>query len=209
LSVLEIKSHIEKETETEIRQILQEAEAEAHSIIENAKKKVAAILEEHKQKRTFENLAKERSELAILRMTQKAELTKVKAGWLDRAFEEAEKRLSDFMKDTRSPAHKDFLTGLVVEGAIKMSGSRFVVLADSQVSGFLKKTLKSISKRISEAKGGEIELQLTSKPNTPAGVILQSADRRQYYNNTLEARLSATRQRLGGELYSLLFREGE
>lgn len=209
MSILEIKSHIEKETEREVQDILQKAEAEAKTIIEDAKRKAEELLQEQKNKLAKEDLAKERSELAVLRMSHKAELIKVKAQWLDRTFEEARKRLGELVRDTNSASYKQFVTGLVVEGAVRIKGSKIVIQSDDVTTEFLRKNMKSISKMISDVKREEVELQLESIQDMPPGVIVRSANKRQYYNNTLEARLSEARQKLSGELYGLLFKEGK
>jgi len=209
MSILEIKSQILKETESEVQDILNKAEIESRLIVEDAKKKAELLLEEKKQKRAKEELAKERAELAILRIGQKSELVKLKSQWLDRAFEEASKRLNEMAKDADSASYKQFVTGLVVEGALRMKGSKFTIQADSKTADLIKKNLKTISRMISDSKKAEVDLQMDVNPTTSVGVIIQSADRRQYYNNTLEARLSDVRRRLSGELYSLLFKEGE
>jgi vacuolar-type H+-ATPase subunit E/Vma4 len=208
LSVLQIRSHIEKETEAEIQNILAKAEAEAKAIVEDAKKEAARLIEEQKQKQASESLAKERSELAILRMNQRAELTRMKAEWLDRAFEEAKQRLDKLAENSGSSTYRDFLAGLVFESTVKMRGSKFTIQADNRESEILKGNLNAISKRIVQAKGVEVELQIETKPDIPPGVIIRSPDERQYYNNTLEARLTSVRQRLSGQIYSLLFKEG-
>lgn len=209
MSILEIKSHIEKETEREVQDVLQKAEAEAKTIIEEAKRKAEELLQEQKNKRAKEVLAEERSELAVLRMSHRAELIKVKAQWLDRAFEEAQNRIGELVKDADSASYKQFVTGLVVEGAVRIKGSKIFIQSDSVTTEFLKKNMKSISKMISDAKREEVELGLESVRDTPPGVIVRSADKRQYYNNTLEARLSEARQNLSGELYGMLFKEGK
>jgi len=90
-----------------------------------------------------------------------------------------------------------------------MKGSKFTIQADSKTADLIKKNLKTISRMISDSKKAEVDLQMDVNPTASVGVIIQSADRRQYYNNTLEARLSDVRRRLSGELYSLLFSEGE
>jgi V/A-type H+-transporting ATPase subunit E len=198
-----------KETESEVQDILNKAEIESKRIIEDAKKKAELLLEGKKQKWAKEELAKERAELAILRIGHKSELVKLKSQWLDRTFEEASKRLNKMAKDVDSTTYKQFVTGLVIEGALNMKGSKFIIQADSNSANLIKKNLKTISKMISDSKKAEVDLRLDSNPITSVGVIVQSADSRQYYNNTLEARLADVRHRLSGDLYSMLFKEGE
>lgn len=136
-------------------------------------------------------------------------MTKMKAEWLDRVFEDAQKRLNIMAEETDSPTYREFLTSLVEEGVVKIKGSKFTVQSNNQGSELLRKNLKAITKKISEEKGEEIELQLESIPDFPPGVMIHSSDKRLYYNNTLDARLSGAKQRLSGGLYSRLFREGK
>jgi vacuolar-type H+-ATPase subunit E/Vma4 len=206
---MEIKLHIKKETESEIQEILQKAEDEAKAIIEEARKRATTIRKEQEQKRIQENLSKERSELSILRISQKAKTSQIKAELLDRTFEEAQKRINQLTRDTGSPTYKELLTKLVVEGVSKMKSSKFVIQSNQATGDLLKKNLKEISKSTSEIKGEEVELRILPNPATPPGVIIQSTDEIEYYNNTLESRLTGARERLRGEIYGLLFKEGK
>jgi vacuolar-type H+-ATPase subunit E/Vma4 len=202
-----MRSQIERETEREVQEILQKAEAEAKTIIEEAEKKAEELLKNERNRRTTELLTRRRAELAILRMNQRTELMKVKAQWLDRAFEEAGKRLGEIARDTDSDSYRGFITDLVVEGAAKIKGSKIFIQSDNVTAGFLKKNRRSIEEAISDIKQENVEIHLETVPEMPAGVIIRSADKRQYFNNTLEARLSETRKSLSGEIYSLLFKE--
>lgn len=209
MSIQDIKSQIMRETESEVQDMLDKAGIESERIIEDAKKKAELLLEEQKQKRAKEVLTKERAELAILRIGHKSELVELKSQWLDRAFKEARERLLELAEDTDSTTYRQFITGLVVEGALNMKGSAFTIQADRNAADVIKKNLKAISKIISDSKKAEVDLRLDSNPITSIGVIVQSADSRQYYNNTLDARLADVKQRLSGDLYSMLFKEGE
>jgi vacuolar-type H+-ATPase subunit E/Vma4 len=205
LSITNFVSHIEKETKSEIEEIQHKAESEAKQIVEESKKKAQTIIEEQKHKITQEKLTKERSELAILRMKQNTELVKTKSEWLDRAFDEAKKKLLEVLKNTNSPTYKKFLSDLVVEGIVNMKGSKFIIQSNQKTNDILKKNSTTITKSASKAKGENIDLKFEQKPDIRIGVIIQSDDKHQYYNNTLEARLTATRESFGGDVYTLLF----
>ncbi|MEM4250848.1 MAG: V-type ATP synthase subunit E family protein [Candidatus Bathyarchaeia archaeon] len=207
MGITEMRSQIEKETEREIQEIIQKAEAEAKAIIEEAERKAEELLRDEKKRRTAELLARRRAEIAILRMNQRTELMKVKAQWLERAFEEAERRLAEKARGTNSDSFRRFITGLIVEGAAKIKGSKIFIQSDGVTASFLKKNKRSIEEAISNAKQENVEIHLEIVPDMPVGVIIRSADKRQYFNNTLEARLSETRKSLSGEIYSLLFKE--
>jgi vacuolar-type H+-ATPase subunit E/Vma4 len=209
LSTSDLKSYIEKGTSSEIEEIFRKADSEAKNIVEDSKQKATALLKEQEQKIVQENLAKKRSELAILRMNQKSELVRVKSNWFDRAFQDAEKKLKELIEEPASSGYKKFLTNIVVEGVSKMKGSKFIIQSDRKTNDLLKKNNITISKEISKTKGKNIELQFEQNPNISLGVIIHSEDKRQYFNNTLDARLAGVRERLGGQVYTLLFKGGD
>ncbi|WP_455278913.1 V-type ATP synthase subunit E [[Eubacterium] cellulosolvens] len=206
MSITNFLTHIEKETKSEIEEIQRKAENEANQIVEESKKKAQTIIEEQKHKMTQEELARERSEIAILRMKQNTELVKTKSEWLDRAFEEAKKKLFELLKDTNSPTYKKFLNDIIVEAIASMKGSKFIIQSDQKTNDLLKKNSATIIKSVSKAKEENIDLKFEQNPDTHIGVIVASDDKRQYYNNTLEARLTGTRKSFGGEVYTLLFK---
>ena len=205
----DLKSHIEKDTDAEIEEILRKAESEAKNIIEESKQRATTHQKVQEQKILQENLAKKRSELAILRMNQNAELVKIKSNWFDRAFQDAEKKLKELTEKPASTTYKKFLTNIVVESVAKMKGSKFIVQSDRKTNALLKKNSITISKEISKTKRKNVELQFEQNPNISLGVIIHSEDKRQYFNNTLDARLAGVRERLGGQVYTLLFKGGD
>lgn len=209
MSTSDLKSYIEKGTSSEVEEIFRKADNEAKNIVEESKQKATSLLKEQEQKILQENLAKKRSELAILRMNQNTELVKIKSNWFDRAFQDAEKKLKELIEEPASSAYKKFLTNIVVEGVVKMKGSKFIIQSDRKTNDLLKKNSTTISKEISKAKGKNVELQFEQNPNISLGVIVHSADKRQYFNNTLDARLAEVRERLGGQVYTLLFKGGD
>lgn len=205
MSITNFVTHIEKETKSEIEEIQRKSENEANQIVEESKKKAQAIIEEQKHKMAQEKLTRERSELAILRMKQNTELVKTKSEWLDRAFDEAQKKLFELLKDNNSPTYKNFLNDIVIEGIVSMKGSKFIIQSNQKTNDLLKKNSTTITKSASKAKGENIDLKFEQNPDIRIGVIIQSDDKRQYYNNTLEARLTASRESYGGDVYTLLF----
>ena len=205
MSITNFVTHIEKETKSEIEEIQHKAVNEANQIVEESKKKAQTIIEEQKHKMTQEKLTRERSELAILRMKQNTELVKTKSEWLDSAFDEAQKKLFELLKDTNSLTYKKFLNNIVVEGIVSVKGSKFIIQSNQKTNDLLKKNSATIIKSASKAKGENIDLKFEQNPDIRIGVIIQSDDERQYYNNTLEARLTGTRESFGGDVYTLLF----
>ncbi|MGB6680883.1 MAG: V-type ATP synthase subunit E family protein, partial [Candidatus Bathyarchaeia archaeon] len=128
-----------------------------------------------------------------------------KSEWLDSAFDEAQKKLFELLKDTNSLTYKKFLNNIVVEGIVSVKGSKFIIQSNQKTNDLLKKNSATIIKSASKAKGENIDLKFEQNPDIRIGVIIQSDDERQYYNNTLEARLTGTRESFGGDVYTLLF----
>ncbi len=205
MSITNFATHIEKETKSEIEEIRRKAENEANQIVEESKKKAQDIIKEQKHKMAQEKFIRERSELAIIRMKQNTELVKTKSEWLDRAFDEAQKKLFELLKDTNSPTYKKFLNDIIVEGIVSMKGSKLIIQSDQKTNDLLKKNSATITKSASKVKGDNIDLKFEQNPGIRIGVIIQSDDKRQYYNNTLEARLTGTRESFSGDVYTLLF----
>ena len=75
-----------------------------------------------------------------------------------------------------------------------------------KTNDLIKKNSSAIIKSASKVKGENIDLKFEQNPDIGIGVIIQSDDKRQYYNNTLEARLNGIKENFGGEVYNLLFK---
>jgi vacuolar-type H+-ATPase subunit E/Vma4 len=97
----------------------------------------------------------------------------------------------------------------VVEGAANLRGSKLLLKTDVDSGKVLERSLKEISDKVSKVKGEKVELEIEASQGSPEGVIIQSSDGRQYYVNTLEARLERVRERLAGVIYNMLFKEGD
>jgi vacuolar-type H+-ATPase subunit E/Vma4 len=142
-------------------------------------------------------------------MDRKGEILQQKLKWANRVFEEAGKRMAE-MSRKGGPEYRELLAQLILEGIAKMKGNRFIVELSSRDSEAVRKQLKTILERAKKTKNEKIELQIrTLSTMGLGGVIISTQDMTQYYNNTLEARLSNARQNLSGEVYRMMFKRGE
>jgi len=209
MSVLELKSEIQRRAEEEASKILENARKEAEKLLAEANSKVEALREE-KTKSLMRSLeTEERAELAISRMDQKGEILKTKSQWAGRVFEEAGKRLAE-MADKGGSDYRELLSKLILEGILKTKGNKFIAEVDSKDVDAIKKELKPILDRAAKIKNEKIELEIKAlSADSMGGIILSTEDMTRYYNNTLEARLSGARQNLAGEIHKIMFKAGE
>lgn len=203
-----MRTEIERKAQEEVSKIIDSAKGEAERIAAEAAAKAEALRDERKKALMRELDAEERAELATSRMDRKGELLRLKSGWSNRVFEEAEKRISQIAENT-GQEYRELLSKFILEGIAALKGNKFVVEANSRDVEAIRKELKTILERAAEIKNDKVALQ-TRTLSTAAlgGVVVSTEDGVQYYNNVLEARLSAATRNLAGEVYKILFGGG-
>jgi vacuolar-type H+-ATPase subunit E/Vma4 len=106
--------------------------------------------------------------------------------------------------------YREFLSKLILEGITRIEGNRFIVEANSRDAVTIKKGLRTILERAAKIKNEKIDLQVKSSPTILlGGVIVSNAAMTQYYNNTLDARVSQAEQKLSGDVYKIIFKTGD
>ena len=209
MSVLELKSEIQRRAEEEASKILENARKEAEKLLAEANSKVEALRKEKTRSLMRSLETEERAELAISRMDQKGKILQTKSQWADRVFEEAGKRLAE-MADKDGSDYRELLSKLILEGILKIKGNKFIAEVDSKDVDAIKKELKPILDRAAKIKNEKIGLEIKAlSADSMGGIILSTEDMTRYYNNTLEARLSSARQNLAGEIHKIMFKAGE
>ena len=192
------------------RAILTEARDEADQIKAEAKEKVDAI-----RKRAQEQVEEERK--AILERAQqdaerlrsqalataqlKARSTQLenREKLLDRVFEEVKKQLDAVKK---RPDYDAIATLLLREALTQLRVTKAEVRADESTQKVLKKgALDEISK---ELKG---EFTLGKALDEGTGIVVDAADGKIHYDNTLETRLNRLQSTLRSSVYKVLMGE--
>jgi len=209
MSVLELKSEIQRRAEEEASKILENARKEAEKLLAEANSKVEALRKEKTRSLMRSLETEERAELAISRMDQKGMILQAKSQWAGRVFEEAGKRLAE-MAEKGGSDYRELLSKLILEGILKIKGNKFIAEVDSKDVDAIKKELKPILDRAAKIRNEKIELEIKAlSTDSMGGIILSTEDMTRYYNNTLEARLSSARQNLAGEIHKIMFKAGE
>jgi len=205
LSLQKLTAEIEKKAEDEASRIIEIARQEAQKIVAEANVRAASLKDERARTVERELGARERAELAIARMEGKGGLLRVRSEWAKRVVEEVEKRIAK-MAENGGHEYNELLCDLIIEGITAMNGAKFVVEATSRDSRAISNDLGTLAERAGKIKNGRVSLQTkTLNTKTLGGVVVSTEDRVQYFNNTLEARLSAASRNLEGVISKILF----
>lgn len=205
MSLQQLQAEIDQKADAEISKIVEGANLEAQKIIADAQLKAESLRDERKRTvmRDFETEG--RAQLAVTRMHWKGELLKLKREWAGRVLDEAEKRIAE-ISEKGGAEYRQLLGRLILEGVAKLKGNQFNVETNSRDLKLIEKDLTTILEKAAKIKGNEVRIQ-TNSPSKPGlgGVIVSMQDGNQYFNNTLEARLSTVTQNLAGEVQKILF----
>ena len=192
------------------RAILREAEVDAQQMREEAKTKADGIrqrAQEEAEKVRQEILDKARQEADRMR-SQTVASAQLKARTmqlehreklLDRVFQAAKEKLADVQK---RPDYDQLAAMLLREALVQLRVNKAEIRADQATRQLLeKKALKDIS---SELKG---EFTVADNLEEGRGVVVEAADGRLHYDNTLETRLQRLQSALRASVYKLLMGE--
>jgi len=188
------------------RAILTEARDETEQIIAEAKKKAEAV-----RKRAQEQAEEERK--AILeRASQDAERLRSQAvataqlkarslqlahreQLLERVFKAVKEKLPEVQK---RPDYDQVVAMLLREALTQLRVNKAVVRADETTQKTLKKSLDEISKELN------VELTMGDVLEEGIGVVVDAADGKLHYDNTLETRLNRLQSTLRSSVYQIL-----
>jgi V/A-type H+-transporting ATPase subunit E len=200
----------EEEIETLSRAILKEAEVDAMQLKEEAKARADAILQrarEEAEKERGEILERARQEAERLR-SQSLASAQLKARTLqlehrekllERVFQAARERLPEIQK--RSD-YGQLSATLLREALIQLRVNKAEVRADKITKDLLEKGLLD---EISKELNGQFTLGDTLEEGL--GVVVEAADGKLHYDNTLETRLQRLQSNLRASVYKILMGE--
>lgn len=192
------------------RAILTEARDEAEQIKAQAKEKAEAIRKRAQEQAEQErNAILERAREDVERLRGQAVATaQLKARSLElakreellnRVFKTVREKLSEVQK---RPDYDQIATMLLREALVQLRVSKAQIKADKTTQSILeKKALKEISKELN----GEFTLAGTLEEGL--GVVLEAADGKLNYDNTLETRLDRLEGTLRAAVYKVLIGE--
>jgi len=199
-----------KDIEMLERAIMVEANEEAAQLLAEAKEKAAAIrkraqAEAEAERKVILDRAKQDADrlssqaLATTQLKSRSTQLEQREKILDGVFEEVKKQLDAIKK---RPDYDAIATLLLREALTQLRVNKAEIKADELTEKALKKgALDEISK---ELKG---EFTLSGALEEGTGVVVDAADGKIHYDNTLETRLSRLQSALRSSVYKVLMGE--
>ncbi len=200
----------EENIEPLTRAILKEAEVDAQQMREEARVKSDDIrqraqVEAEKVRREILDKAQQEADRLRSQTVSSAQLKartmqlEHREKLLDRVFQAAKEKLSDIQK---RPDYDQLAAMLLREALVQLRVNKAEIRADPATRAILeKKALNDIS---SELKG---EFTLADNLEEGSGVVIEAADGKLHYDNTLETRLQRLQSTLRSSVHKILMGE--
>lgn len=203
-----IKAQLRFLQEMEAKEIIENAEEQAKKIVKEAEENADKIKKQKMEKLAEKLREKEALEIATRKLEGRKKNLTAESELLERALTESTVKLREICEAERS-LYEESLERLVIEAAARLKGTQFQVLTNSKDKRLVKEKLRELEKKISKMKGVATSLQVSEETlNIMGGVMLQTADKKQVFNNTFEARLTKLKEEMVSQVFSSLF-EGE
>lgn len=106
--------------------------------------------------------------------------------------------------------YTEILKEWIVEGAIGLEGTQFIVSAASGEKTTVESVIPDAARKATDLSGREIHLEVAEEPHgeTP-GVVVSSPDGRTLYDNRIDARMRRHQSEIRRIIYDMLFSENQ
>jgi vacuolar-type H+-ATPase subunit E/Vma4 len=203
MSIESLKVEIRKKAEEESTHIIDTANEEGAGIINQAEEEAKHIIG-NKIKENDKNLTeKEKIELSLARIEGRRKILNVKSKYISDVFEEVEKRLRE-LPEKNPTRYRDILVSYAVEAINNLNGKELFIKVnrhDQKRVNELTEKIKDRPKKSNKIVG----LQISPEPiNAIGGVIIYTGDKKQYYVNTFESRLTKIKSEDKGRVLEIL-----
>jgi V/A-type H+-transporting ATPase subunit E len=188
-----------KEAEVDSQQIREEAKAKADVIRQRAQEEAEKVRREILDRAQQEADRSRSQALAGAELKARTMQLEHREKLLDRVFLAAKEKLGDIQK---RPDYDQLAAMLLREALVQLRVNKAEIRADQATRALLeKKALNDIS---SELKG---EFPFADNLEEGRGVVIEAADGRLHYDNTLETRLQRLQSTLRATVYKILMGE--
>lgn len=204
MSLDAVVSQIEVLAKEEINSILEEAKAKAAEIIGEARRKAEEIRKRKLEEARARIRREEAVKLAEARMEGRRKLMEAKFSLLKACTEEAERKLRR-LAEAKEADYREALFRLTLEAVSNMSSSDLKVYCNRRDRQLLSEIVRKVEGEASRLKKTRVKVKLEEEPlDCMGGVVVQSADGREVYNNSFEARLKRFEEELRAELLEIM-----
>jgi vacuolar-type H+-ATPase subunit E/Vma4 len=203
MSIESLKIEIRKKAEEESKHLIDTANEEGAGIINQAEEEAKRIIENKIKENDKKLTEKEKIELSLARIEGRRKILNVKSKYIADVFEEVEKRLRE-LPEKNPTRYRDALINYAVEAINNLDGEELFMKVnhnDQKIVNELTEKIKNESKKSNEI----VRLQISHEPiNTIGGVIIYTEDKKQYYVNTFESRLTKIKSEDEGRVLEIL-----
>jgi V/A-type H+/Na+-transporting ATPase subunit E len=187
-----LKQEIRKGAEEKAKLTVADAKSKAEQILAEAEGEAKRVLDSRMRDAHRHLEQVERSEAAKARMECTRRILGIQAQYVERAFKDAEARLSRFPAGEQAQ-YQHALTGFITEGSKALGGAALVaVVRDAD---------REIVEGIARSSGASIS---TEPLESIGGVVIRTKDERSYFVNTFESRLLRAREELRAKVTDTL-----
>jgi vacuolar-type H+-ATPase subunit E/Vma4 len=208
IDVENLKSQVDFLHEMEAKEIIEEAKEKAEKTIKEAQAKAEKIRSQKMEEKSKELDEKEERDLAKAKTDSKNKILNIKFGLFEETMTKAEEQLRKILANDKK--YTESLCKLIVDATTKLSGTEFEVLTNSRDKEFVSKNLKQMEDQVSSVKSKQARLKMGKETmETIGGAIIKTTDKKQIFNNTLEARTVTFRNESGQKIFEMLFEGSE
>lgn len=185
-----------KEAEVDAQQMREEAQAKAESIRQRAQEEAGKARQEILERAQQEAERLRSQTVASAQLKARTMQLEQRENLLNRVFEAAKEKLPEIQK---RPDYEQLAATLLREALVQLRVNKAQIRADKRTQELLeKKVLKDISGELN----GQFNLGDTLEEGT--GIVVEAADGKLHYDNTLETRLSRLQSTLRAHVYKVL-----
>jgi len=188
-----------KEAQVDAEQMKAEAKAQADAVHQRAQAEAAQVRQEILERAQQEADRLRGQTVASAQLKARTMQLEHREKLLDRVFQAAREKLPEAQKRAD---YEQLVRGLLREALVQLRVNRAEIRADKSTRQLLE---KQILKELSDELEGQFIVAGALEEGT--GVIVEAAEGRLHYDNTLETRLSRLQNTLRAQVYKVLMGE--
>ena len=191
-----LSEEIRKAAEEEARKVIENAKREVEIIIESAKRRAEELRRQKIAQVTKEIRQKLLKEYAQIKIELKKEYLLKKNEIFNNILRELREKLQKRSLE-RDEVYVKGLRNLIEEALLNVDSDDVVLYVLPKDQEIVREMLPNIIKEVEKKKRRKIRIKIADlKGNYIGGIIVQSVDGREYYNNTLDSRVRLIEEEL-------------
>ncbi|MEO2241849.1 MAG: V-type ATP synthase subunit E family protein [Euryarchaeota archaeon] len=198
MGLKELEERILEEAKREAEEIVKEAEEEAEKILEKAKREAEERRREILDRARREAETRKRREIAQARLEARQLKLQAKEECIEEALERARRRIRE-LSEEGSRRYLEFLERAAVEAARAISTDKVILRVNERDREAMEELLPDVRVEVDK------EVELGDPVDILGGVIAESEDGSEVFDNSVEARMRRMRSELVRRVSDTLF----